>query len=178
MPDQKARVGRGHQQRVVDACDLARQGTGEHCADHQAEAPVDPAAHQCHQGDHDDRLARRARDRGQAVELTVDDRRAGQGVAGDEDQRHLHGEAEQCPEAAAPVLDHGRQRLAGGSHAGDQHAQGEQGGKDEGRGQVLLYQAHAHAGECVEHRRCLFLMVVRALTRYSRVGFAWPLQHK
>ena len=35
-----------------------------------------------------------------------------------------------------------------------------------------------HAGECVEHRRCLFLMVVRALTRYSRVGFAWPLQHK
>ncbi|MNJ59157.1 hypothetical protein D3C77_548240 [compost metagenome] len=132
MPDQEAGVGRGHQQRVVDPLHLAGQGAGEHRADHQAEAPVDPAADQRHQGDHDDGLPGRAGHAGQAVELTVDDGSAGQGMAGDEDQRHLHGEAEQGPEAAAPVLHHAWQGLVGGEHAGDQHGKGEQCGEYEG----------------------------------------------
>ncbi len=108
VPDQETRIGRRHQQRVVDALDLTGQRAGEDGADHQAEAPVHPAADQRHQGDHDDRLTRRAGHAGQAVELAVDQGGTGQRVTGDEDQRHLHGEAEQGPEAAAPVLHHGR----------------------------------------------------------------------
>ena len=109
VPDQEAGVGRGHQQRVVDAAHLARQRAGEHRADHQAETPVDPGTGQRHQGHQDDGLARRLRDARHAVEQAVDRRRPCQGMAGDQDQRHLHGKGQQVPEAVAPVLRHGRQ---------------------------------------------------------------------
>jgi len=151
VPDQEAGVGRGDQQRVVDAAHLACQRAGEHGADDQAEAPVDPGTGQRDERDQHDGLARGLRDAGHAVEQSVDCRRPCQGMAGDQDQRHLHGEGQQVPEAVAPVLRHGRQALTGAEHGGDQHDQREQDGEDEGRGEEALHQVDAGGGYSVEH---------------------------
>ncbi|CAH0288982.1 hypothetical protein SRABI70_03991 [Pseudomonas sp. Bi70] len=143
MPDQKARIGCRHQQRVMHAPHLPRQRPGEHRTNHQAEAPVHPGGGHRYQGDEHDGLPRRAGNARQAVQQPGNRWRVGQRMTGDQHQGHLHGEGQQVPETAAPVLGHLRQALAGGEDAQRQYYQGQQHGEHEGRRQEALNQVDA-----------------------------------
>lgn len=125
VPDDEAGIGAGHQQPVIDP-HLAGDLLGEQRAHHQPEAPVDPAGGQRHHADQDDRPAGAGGQAGQPRQHPLDQRRAGQHVAGDQHQQHLHRESQQPPEAVAPPAHDGHGGLAFDDHGragGDQRQQ-------------------------------------------------------
>ncbi len=154
----EARVGRRDDQRIVHALHLQCQLARHDAADHQAEAPVQVAAHAAHDGRDDDGLARRAHARGDAVEEAVHDGRGREHVAHHQDHGHLRREGQQAPEALAPVLHHGVDRAAlhpEGQRHGEQR---EQDREDERIGQVAPHQFGEEGGDFRHGRTCLAVM--------------------
>ena len=153
MPDDEARIGRGHEQAVVDL-DLAREFLGEKRAHDEAEAPVDPACGQRDEAHQQDRAARAAGEAREFSEKLFHDRRRGHHVAGDQHQEHLHGEGQERPETIAPDLDHLQGRGALADNCGQRGHEGQHQHEDERVGQVTVHDADHRPGECVQH--CYF----------------------
>nr|WP_245968485.1 hypothetical protein [Salinisphaera halophila] len=151
MPDDEAGIGTGDQQAVIHALDTAGEFTRENRAHDQADAPVEPGDHQRHEADRDHRAYRRAGDGGDTRDQAHEQRRLGDGEAGDQHQRHLHGKAEQVPEAVLPEAEHRDRAVALKDHARGEHHQRDDEYQDQWIGQIAVEYADTAAGECTEH---------------------------
>ncbi|MPL80536.1 hypothetical protein SDC9_26437 [bioreactor metagenome] len=148
--DGKARIARRDHQRIVQPRHLAPEFLRDQRAQHEAEAPVEPAADTTEQGGDDDRSARRVDAHDHKVHQLVHRRGARKDVARQQDHRHLHGEAEQVPEPLAPVAGGVDDPGALGEH-GDQHGQGGQQDRHDQRvGHVAVHDSREKVGNRVQ----------------------------
>ena len=161
---------RGAERAIVDAPVVAREAAGdgarEHRGEDEREAPVDPRRRHGEGGDERDGAAGGARQARQAVDGAAHRARGGHDVAGDDDQRHLHGEGEKIGEARAPRGD----QLSGGhadGQAGDEDDDGGGEREDEGVGQPALGQPRQRERDA---REATFHDDVGITNRWRRSG--------
>ena len=146
----EAAIGGGDEPAEVDAYalgDFAReQGRSD-----EAEPPVEPGSDQANEDGKGHRAGASLGDRCDPFERSVDDRRGGQRVAGDEHDHHLECEREDGEDAAIPGRGNANRSAVRRELPRQQCAEeGEQHRKNEGvRHEVLeeIHEERGHAGE-------------------------------
>ena len=139
------------QRAIVDGRNPPRDLAGQHRAERKAEAPVEPRAHHREEGHGDHRRFRRLWPPGDGADETPHRRGAGQHVARDDDQRHLHGERDELPEAPSPRIDHARHRGRRRHDRGADDEEGREQREDEGVRHPALGPLGERQGESRQH---------------------------
>ena len=161
VPDDEAGVGGGDQQRIIHGGNALGNLAGQQSAGDQAEAPVQPAADGGNEGgDHDGLhvVVAQAGGSPQGLFAGLGSRHGG---AEHQHQGHLHGEAQQAPEAlgVAPGVEHLQGAHLGGAHGADENDDAQDDGKQERIRQPPVDHANAAVGEFLEHRLTLLYFV-------------------
>ena len=99
-----AQVGGRADRPIVRAAHAMGHFLGQQRAENQAEAPRQQRRQHREQSDEGRRASAVLRDLGQATDDREDRRRRRDGVAGEDDERHLHREGDQIPEPRAEPL--------------------------------------------------------------------------
>ena len=157
VPDDEARIGGGDQQGIVHGGDPAHHFLGQQGAGDQAEAPVQPAADGGDEGGDHDGLHIVVAQTGGGPQGLFAGLGGGHGGAEHQHQGHLHGEAQQAPEALgiAPGVEDLQGAHLRGAHGADENDDAQDDGKQEGIRQPSVDHANAAVGEFLEHRLTL-----------------------
>ena len=157
VPNDEAGVGRGDQQGIVHGghtlCHfLSQQRTGD-----KAEAPVEPAADDGHEGGDDDSLHIVVSKTCQSTQRLLAGLGRGHGRAQHQHQCHLHREAQQRPEAGGgtPSADHVDGAETRGEHGGDKDHDGQDDGEQERIRQPSVDYANAAIDDFLKHENSL-----------------------
>ena len=161
MPNDKAGVGGGDEQRIIHCGNAAHHFLGKQGADDQTEAPVQPAADGGHEGGDQDGLLIVVAQTGHSAQRLLAGAGGCHGRTENQHQGHLHGKAQQAPKAALLVAP-GGQNLddthLGGQQRTDKGNDGQDDGEQECVGQPAVNNAHAAIGESLKHSVTLLFL--------------------
>ena len=170
MPDDETGIGGSDQQRIIHVTDTAGDLLGQQRTGDQAKAPVQPAANGRHEGNDEDRALLVLCAAGDGAQHSLTGRRRSHCRAQHQNQRHLHGEGQQAPEAlgVAPGLHQFDGTQAGADHRAHKGHDGQNDGKQEGIGQPAVHNMNAGIGKPLEH---LFFLLFFKRSRFCRFPF-------
>ena len=153
VPDDEAGIGGGDQQGIVHGGDPLGHLLGQQRTGHQAEAPVEPAAHGGDHGGDDDGLHIIVAQTSGLPQHLLTGLGGSHGGTQHQHQSHLHGKGQQTPEAVgiAPCGQHLDGTHAGGEHGCHIDHEGQDDGKQECIRQPAVHNTHASVGESLEH---------------------------
>ena len=153
MPDDEGGIGGGDQQGIVHGGDPLGHLLGQQRTGHQAEAPVEPAAHGGDHGGDDDGLHIIVAQTSGLPQHLLTGLGGSHGGTQHQHQSHLHGKGQQTPEAVgiAPCSQHLDGTHAGGEHGCHIDHEGQDDGKQECIRQPAVHNTHASVGESLEH---------------------------